>query len=75
MAPLRNPPLVPNQANEMILGDRAAIITKKKIQNMFRIALDNGESVGYFDDAIDEHVSLLSRTSILTYSLFVFIFL
>lgn len=42
MAPLRNPPLVPNQANEMILGDRAAIITKKKIQNMFRIALDNG---------------------------------
>ncbi|KAF9136622.1 hypothetical protein BGX30_011027 [Mortierella sp. GBA39] len=42
MAPLRNPPLVPNQANEMILGDRATIITKKKIQNMFRIALDNG---------------------------------
>ncbi|KAG0379848.1 hypothetical protein BGX24_011368 [Mortierella sp. AD032] len=42
MAPLRNPPLVPNEANEMILGDRAAIITKKKIQNMFRIALDNG---------------------------------
>ncbi|KAG0281333.1 hypothetical protein BGZ95_004970 [Linnemannia exigua] len=42
MAPLRNPPLVPNEANEMVLGDRAAIITKKKIQNMFRIALDNG---------------------------------
>ncbi|KAF8926700.1 hypothetical protein BGZ47_002583 [Haplosporangium gracile] len=42
MAPLRNPPLVPNGANEMILGERAAIITKKKIQNMFRIALDNG---------------------------------
>ncbi|KAG0349007.1 hypothetical protein BG004_002865 [Podila humilis] len=42
MAPLRNPPLVPNEANEMILGERAAIITKKKIQNMFRIALDNG---------------------------------
>ncbi|KAG0369391.1 hypothetical protein BC939DRAFT_499974 [Gamsiella multidivaricata] len=42
MAPLRNPPLVPNEANEMILGERAIIITKKKIQNMFRIALDNG---------------------------------
>ncbi|KAF9393871.1 hypothetical protein CPC16_000927 [Podila verticillata] len=42
MAPLRNPPLVANEANEMILGERAAIITKKKIQNMFRIALDNG---------------------------------
>ncbi|KAF9150224.1 hypothetical protein BG015_007985 [Linnemannia schmuckeri] len=42
MAPLRNPPLVPNGANEMILGERAAIITKKKIQNMFRIALENG---------------------------------
>ncbi|KAF9990240.1 hypothetical protein BGZ75_002873 [Mortierella antarctica] len=42
MAPLRNPPLVPNEANELILGERAAIITKKKIQNMFRIALDNG---------------------------------
>ncbi|KAF9917863.1 hypothetical protein BX616_011058 [Lobosporangium transversale] len=42
MAPLRNPPLVPNEANEMVLGERAVIITKKKIQNMFRIALDNG---------------------------------
>ncbi|KAF9417575.1 hypothetical protein BGZ94_009927 [Podila epigama] len=42
MAPLRNPPLVANEANEMILGERAVIITKKKIQNMFRIALDNG---------------------------------
>ncbi|KAI1314884.1 hypothetical protein EDD11_001607 [Mortierella claussenii] len=42
MAPLRNPPLVPNEANEMILGERAAVITQKKIQNMFRIALDNG---------------------------------
>ncbi|CAO3571972.1 unnamed protein product [Mortierella alpina] len=42
MAPLRNPPLVPNEADELILGERAAIITKKKIQNMFRIALDNG---------------------------------
>ncbi|KAG0204958.1 hypothetical protein BGX28_003259 [Mortierella sp. GBA30] len=42
MAPLRNPPLVPNEANQMILGERAAIITKKKIQNIFRIALDNG---------------------------------
>lgn len=65
MAPLRNPPLVPNQANEMILGDRAAIITKKKIQNMFRIALDNGTSVGYYD-AIDQHSCLLPRTGILT---------
>ncbi|KAG0305786.1 hypothetical protein BGZ98_003577 [Dissophora globulifera] len=42
MSPLRNPPLVPNEANEMILGERAVVITKKKIQNMFRIALDNG---------------------------------
>lgn len=42
MAPLRNPPLIPNEANELILGERAMIITKKKIQNMFRIALDNG---------------------------------
>ncbi|KAG0044396.1 hypothetical protein BGZ83_010397 [Gryganskiella cystojenkinii] len=42
MAPLRNPPLIPNEASEMILGERAMIITKKKIQNMFRIALDNG---------------------------------
>ncbi|KAG0249480.1 hypothetical protein BG011_009263 [Mortierella polycephala] len=42
MAPLRNPPLVPDEANEMILGERAVIITKKKIQNMFRIALENG---------------------------------
>ncbi|KAF9585908.1 hypothetical protein BGW38_000098 [Lunasporangiospora selenospora] len=42
MAPLRNPPLIPNEANKMILGERAAIITKKKIQNMFRIALENG---------------------------------
>ncbi|KAF9437767.1 hypothetical protein BGZ76_011225 [Entomortierella beljakovae] len=42
VAPLRNPPLVPNELNEMILGERAVIITKKKIQNMFRVALDNG---------------------------------
>ncbi|KAF9169628.1 hypothetical protein BGX21_010443 [Mortierella sp. AD011] len=42
VAPLRNPPLVPNEANEMILGERAVIITKKKIQHMFRVALDNG---------------------------------
>ncbi|KAF8928793.1 hypothetical protein BGZ58_009379, partial [Dissophora ornata] len=42
MAPLRNPPLIPNEADELILGERGAIITKKKIQNMFRIALDNG---------------------------------
>ncbi|KAF9103902.1 hypothetical protein BGX27_010319 [Mortierella sp. AM989] len=40
--PLRNPPLVPNENNEMILGERAVIITKKKIQHMFRVALDNG---------------------------------
>ncbi|KAF8983805.1 hypothetical protein BGZ46_009450 [Entomortierella lignicola] len=42
VAPLRNPPLVPNEANEMILGERAVIITKKKIQHLFRVALDNG---------------------------------
>jgi len=48
MAPLRNPPLIPNEANELILGERAMIITKKKIQNMFRIALDNGACYATF---------------------------
>lgn len=42
MAPIRNPPLVPDKSNKMIHGEKAVIITKKKIQNMFRIALENG---------------------------------
>ncbi|KAF9364363.1 hypothetical protein BGX34_001736 [Mortierella sp. NVP85] len=45
MAPLQNPPLVPNEFNEMIHAEKAATITKKKIQNMFRIALENGHDV------------------------------
>ncbi|KAF9930716.1 hypothetical protein BGZ65_005192 [Modicella reniformis] len=42
MAPLKNPPLVPNGADEMVLGGYAMMVTRKKIQNMFRIALENG---------------------------------
>ncbi|KAG0258293.1 hypothetical protein DFQ27_004729 [Actinomortierella ambigua] len=42
MPPLRNPPLVKNENDEMVLADRAAILVRKKIQAMFRIALENG---------------------------------
>ncbi|KAG0232420.1 hypothetical protein BGW42_008211 [Actinomortierella wolfii] len=42
MPPLRNPPLVKNEKDEMVLADRAAILVRKKIQAMFRIALENG---------------------------------
>ncbi|KAF9922725.1 hypothetical protein FBU30_007146 [Linnemannia zychae] len=59
VAPLRNPPLVPNEANQMILGERAAVITKKKIQNMFRIALDNDQSINVYDSILAGHDAIV----------------